>query len=191
MNRITAFFSSIWPWVEAHPVFASVIFWPIVTAIVTWFLKPRSPEEYAALAASHPRIAQVLRLVGALGLDAPKVLQILGDMVKRIPKAHGVLPVFLLAVALSNAACTPAMRQAITESAADKTQCALRHLNLTNEEIVKQCLQEGAVDDIKRILALVGTAREETARAALNAASRQRDLDQKVGICRPEKTSSP
>jgi len=190
MNRITAFFSSIWPWVEAHPVFASVIFWPIVTAIVTWFLKPRSPEEYAALAASHPRIAQVLRLVGALGLDAPKVLQILGDMVKRIPKGPAVV-LLVVTMSFGSSGCTPALRQALTESAADKAQCALLHLNLTNEEIVKRCLQEGATDDIRRILALVATAREEAAAAGLVAAARQRDIDHKAGICRPEKNPAP
>ena len=95
------------------------------------------------------------------------------------------------ALATSAASCTPALRNALRESMAEKTRCAIRNMNLPNEEILKRCLIEGAPEDIARILSLLGTAREQAASAALAAAARQRDLDEKVGVCRPEKTSAP
>lgn len=108
------------------------------------------------------------------------------------PPAGGASPLlFVVALAcafgITQAACTPALRQAIQESAADKARCAIRNQNLSNAEIIKKCLLEGASEDIERILALVGTAREESASAALVAAAVQRDLDQKAGVCRAEK----
>lgn len=106
---IVQFFRSVWPWVEAHPVFASVVFWPLVTALVTLLFKPRTPEEYAALAVNHPRLAQLLRLVGALGIDLPKVLQVLGDLAKRVRKVPVMLLVAVGLVGLDGCALfTPA-----------------------------------------------------------------------------------
>lgn len=169
-SGLGAWFSSIWPWVEAHPVFASVIFWPIITAIVTWFLKPRSPEEYAALAANHPRIAQVLRLVGALGLDLPKVLQILGDLVKRVPK--GPVVIFLLVgLSFGSSGCalfTKGNAKSVLDLA--QTLCIVAHQTLPDSDVAKVCgLSEPFFDPMRELLS---SSRQASAKAAAEASAK-------------------
>jgi hypothetical protein len=56
----------------AHPMFYAVFVWPLLSAVVSWVFKPRTTDEYAAM---NPRLASVLRLVGALGIDPAKALQ--------------------------------------------------------------------------------------------------------------------
>lgn len=56
-------------WFDRHPAFAFFVVWPVISAIISIALKPRTPEEYAAL---PPRIAAVLKMIAALGIDAPK-----------------------------------------------------------------------------------------------------------------------
>ena len=58
-------------WASAHPETMALVVWPVLTALVTFLFKPRTAEDYAKL---PPRVAGVLRLVGALGLDVPNVL---------------------------------------------------------------------------------------------------------------------
>lgn len=65
-------------WLGAHPVIWQLALWPILSAAVTWLFKPRSPEEYAAL---PPRVAAGLKLIGALGFDAPKILESIAQVV--------------------------------------------------------------------------------------------------------------
>ncbi len=107
LDRLDAFLAGVWPWVVAHPVFASLIFWPVITALVTWLFKKRTPEEFAEMAKESPRKAQFLRLIGALGIDVPKVLQVLGDIVNSVPKGMGVVLFLSAAVAFSATACKP------------------------------------------------------------------------------------
>jgi hypothetical protein len=71
---------SIVAWGDRHPELMIALVWPIVTALVNALFKPRSAEEYAAL---HPRVAQVLRLVAALGLDPVKAVDALRALVAR------------------------------------------------------------------------------------------------------------
>jgi hypothetical protein len=97
-----------WAWAKLHPE----LVWPIVTMLVTALLKPRSPEQYSAIAKSWPRVAALLQLVGALGIDAPKALEALGKVRSgedKPPKGPSVLPVALLAFAfaVSVTACKP------------------------------------------------------------------------------------
>lgn len=62
-------------WLSEHPEILAAIVWPALTAIVTALFKPRTPEQYDQIAAVSPRLAAALRLVGALGFDAPKALE--------------------------------------------------------------------------------------------------------------------
>ena len=74
-------------WMAAHPEFMAAIVWPIFTALVTAIFKPRSPEEYAGL---HPKIAAGLKMLAAVGFDAPKVVEAAKEIVKkRDPKQEG------------------------------------------------------------------------------------------------------
>jgi hypothetical protein len=72
-------------WVEAHPLLMTAVVWPFLLALVTALLKPRTPEQYAAIATRDPawffeRWAECLRLIGAIGIDPIKVMQILKNI---------------------------------------------------------------------------------------------------------------
>lgn len=53
-------------WIEQNPVLFSAVVWPIVSGLVVWAFKPRTPEEYAKM---HPRWAGFLRFLSGLGVD--------------------------------------------------------------------------------------------------------------------------
>jgi len=76
-------------WAVAHPEFMAVVVWPIVTAIVTALFKPKTPEAYAKL---PPRLAALLQLIGAIGLDAGKAVSILKKVVMGTQDAGKSLP---------------------------------------------------------------------------------------------------
>lgn len=59
-------------WLSAHPLVWQLAMYPLLTAVVTWLFKPRTPEQYAAL---PPRVAAFLKLVAAVGFDAPKIIE--------------------------------------------------------------------------------------------------------------------
>ncbi len=65
-------------WLDTHPELCRLLLWPILTAVFTALFKPRTAEEYARL---PPRLAAFLRLVSALGIDAPKLVQSLAQIV--------------------------------------------------------------------------------------------------------------
>lgn len=65
-------------WLSAHPTFWQLILYPLLTAIITWALKPRTPEEYSAL---PPRVAAALKFIAAIGFDAPKAIKALSQVV--------------------------------------------------------------------------------------------------------------
>jgi hypothetical protein len=82
-------------WISKNPVLFTMVIWPVVTGIVTWLFKPRSPEQYAAMPA---RLGAVLKLIAAFGLDAPRVLEGLQQILT------GVHPTSAKAPPLSSAA---------------------------------------------------------------------------------------
>ena len=61
----------------AHPFIWTLVVFPVVSFAVTWFAKPRSPEEFAAM---NPYLAAFLKLVGAIGFDAPKILDAISQL---------------------------------------------------------------------------------------------------------------
>ncbi len=64
----------------------------------------------------------------------------------------------------------------------DNADCAVKNQNLPNEEILKRCAVRP--ENFKRILDLVGTAREESALQANRAAAVQAEKDQRAGVCK-------
>lgn len=65
-------------WARAHPVILTAVVWPLLTALLTSVFHSRSPEEYAA---KNPRVAAFWKLVAAVGVDVPKVIDALGIIV--------------------------------------------------------------------------------------------------------------
>lgn len=74
-------------WIERHAVLMSVVIWPLLTAIATALFKPRTPEQYAEL---PPRLAAFLKLVGAIGLDVPNLLEAVRQGVRGTAKPASV-----------------------------------------------------------------------------------------------------
>ena len=58
-------------WANRNPVLIQVLVWPTLTALLTWAFKPRTPEEYVRMG----RMGSVLKVLGAIGIDVPVLLQ--------------------------------------------------------------------------------------------------------------------
>lgn len=56
-----------WPW----------IIWPAATAVLTWVAKRKKFEEWEQWALKRPGGALVLELLGAFGVDVPKIKKVL------------------------------------------------------------------------------------------------------------------
>lgn len=69
-------------WIEAHPVLFAVVLWPLITAVVTWFTKPRTDIELALMS---PRAAAFWRLVRKAGFDSKGVLDSLHTLLTGKP----------------------------------------------------------------------------------------------------------
>lgn len=65
-------------WLSEYPLVWELALFPLVTFVVTALLKPRTPEQYAEL---PPRVAAALKLVAAVGWDAPKIVESIGQLV--------------------------------------------------------------------------------------------------------------
>jgi hypothetical protein len=63
--------NAIVEWANRNPVLIQVLVWPTLTALLTWAFKPRTPEEYQRMG----RMGSVLKVLGALGIDVPVLLQ--------------------------------------------------------------------------------------------------------------------
>jgi hypothetical protein len=72
-------------WAQDNAALLAIL-WPLLTALVTILFKPRTDDEYAKL---PPRVAAFLKLVAALGLDVPKVLEALGQVASGSNKKGG------------------------------------------------------------------------------------------------------
>jgi len=74
--------ASVIGFVNAHPTMMAAIVWPAITAVVTWVTRKRTEAEYIAM---NPRLSAVLKMIGALGLDAPKLVRQLQQIVTGKP----------------------------------------------------------------------------------------------------------
>lgn len=61
-----------------NPAVWQIGLFPVVTFLITWLFKPRTPEDYAALS---PRVAALLKFVAAVGFDAPKIIESISQAV--------------------------------------------------------------------------------------------------------------
>lgn len=186
------YLTQAWGWIRVAAVWAynHPQFWPLVLALVAWLGKPRTPAEYAKIAARAPtafwsRWVEVMRLVGALGLDpikAVKVIRKIAESFKKDddgpppppsgPSVMTPLLVFIsLCLALTQTSCSAAKWEAFGKDLlADKTRCAMTYMDLSRDEVIKKCAINW--DDIDRIWDLVSQARQDRDKAAEQAAAR-------------------
>lgn len=59
-------------WMADHKAFMAAVGWPVLTGIVNFALKPRSPEEYAAM---NPYLRAVLKFTSGAGFDPVKTVK--------------------------------------------------------------------------------------------------------------------
>ena len=76
MTAMTDFARAHWA------VFMAVVGWNIITAVLTSVFKPQTPDQYARLALKHPRLADIWRAVGALGIDPVKFVLVLREVLR-------------------------------------------------------------------------------------------------------------
>ena len=123
-------------------------------------------------------------IMGALAL--PGLFGKKEDDDKKDPPAGGATPLIVGAVLVCMlAGCTPQARAAFAELLAKKIACAVAHQDMPIEQMALVCALKP--EDVPLAMQAVSEAREAGARQAVQAAARQRDLDEKVGVCRAEK----
>lgn len=87
-----------------------------------------------------------------------------------VKRALGVL--LFVGLGATTASCTPEARREALLLTLDAAKCAVAHMNLPNDQILKLCSIEAA--DAERILKIVGQARDESAKAAMQAREKER-----------------
>jgi hypothetical protein len=70
-------------WIQAHSEILTLAGIYLLTAVTTQLFKPRTPEEYLAL---PPRVAAALKTVAALGIDVPKLVEGVAELLRKAPK---------------------------------------------------------------------------------------------------------
>lgn len=103
MNKLEA----IPAWIEAHPVVTSLIILPALMAIVNFFLKPRTEEEYAEIAAESPRFASFLRLLRKLFPDPKGAYDALKGVLTRKGPPLAIL-LLCISAGVASVGCKPA-----------------------------------------------------------------------------------
>ncbi len=162
-------------WCAAHPE----LVWPLLTALITLLFKPRTPGEYAAIAARWPRVAALLQLIGALGLDVPKVVEAVRKVVtgtsdppKKPPPAGPSIMAFGLVVLLASQTSACALFSPRTlRSVLDITQtaCIIAHQELPESDVAKACdVADELIPPMRRVLA---ESRKASAEAAAKASA--------------------
>ena len=174
-------------WIVANPAWSM----PVIGALVTLILKPRSSAEYASLASKNPtwfftRWAALLQLVGAVFPDPVKAKRVLFKVIygtfepseAKIPvdivDMASKLPILIFALALFSGSLSCTKGQAINATVlfAEKVQCALANSDLPNDKLIAKCAIEPG--DVERVLAIVGEHRQGVAHAM------------KTGSCGPD-----
>ncbi len=60
-----------WQWIAAHPLYA----WIALSIVINLLLRLRSTEQWVELCEKSPRIASIIRLLRAVGIDPVKALE--------------------------------------------------------------------------------------------------------------------
>jgi len=182
----------------AHPVFTFIILWPPVSALITVIFKPRTPEQYAKMAAKYPtwfwtRIAALLQLIAAAGFDPVKINKIvrkfmLGSVEERTSKRPPPLGLILLVgwLGLSEVACTTKQLVRATELTADNAQCALDNMDLPEEQMIVKCVLRP--ENVEAIMRIIRNERSARAKLSLEALERGKLEGAKLS-CKPAEGS--
>ncbi len=105
--------SAIEAWFAAHPVMSTalvaVVGW-VVSGVVNYLFAKRTSEEWDAFKAAHPRLAALVGISRALGLDAGKASRNAQELVAKRVGVKLPPPMPLLALAMVVALCVSGCR---------------------------------------------------------------------------------
>ena len=59
----------------------AVFIWPAITGLLNIILRTRTPEQWAVVCEEHPRLAAMIRLLRALGVDPAKAIRSVQELV--------------------------------------------------------------------------------------------------------------
>lgn len=66
-----------------------VLVWLVITGLVNWAMRTKTPEEWEALAEKNPRYAAFAKVLRSIGLDPVKLIRGIVDFVNaKAPKAQ-------------------------------------------------------------------------------------------------------
>ena len=85
--------TSLIDFARANPLVMTAIVWPLLSALLTAVFKPRTEEQYVALAVKHPRLADFWRFIGAIGFDPVKAVQMLARMLTPVAELPTVVTI--------------------------------------------------------------------------------------------------
>jgi len=145
-------------WCVAHPE----LVWPLVTAIITLLFKPRTPTQYAQIAVRFPRVAAGLQLIGALGLDVPKVVEAVRKVVTGKaeppppPAGPSIMAIGLVVLLASQTSACSLFNAKTLRTILDITQttCIIAHQELPESDVAKICdVTDDLLPPMRRVLA--------------------------------------
>lgn len=149
-------------WAEAHPALMTAVAWPFVLGIVTVMFKPRSPEEYAAIAQNWPRLAATLQLIGALGVDPVKVTKALKKIV--LPRGPSALIVVLIAApTLSGCAWWAKHGPTVLDLITDNVMCVMGKPDVPIDRALAECSVRE--ENAPKVVEIVSAHRRQVAAA--------------------------
>jgi len=178
---LVEFLAKVKAFANDNPIFMAAIVWPIVSGILNSVLRKRTEEERAELRAKHPRYAEFVRIVGALGLDPGKAFEALKNLVLGGPPkgppsgGAGAVIVGTMAIVLAVGAtgCTPEARarliESVTRELAREIECGIANQDLPNDALIPKC--GVSPENRDAFLGAVGTSRAVGADHAIAAAN--------------------
>lgn len=160
-DQLKQWLYAFWTWVVANPVITA----PVVGALLTFILKPRTPEQYAEIAKRSPRWAAFRQFLGTIFPDLVKAKKVFFKIIygTEDPLAPKLIPFFIvIGLAVATTACASPTRAlargaVLTASSAVKVmdeECAKASLATGDLQLATQCAD--TYDEARG--ALLGTA---------------------------------
>ena len=148
---------SAWFALHQGTLTAILLAWPVLTALVNWLFKPRSPEEYASL---NPRLAGFLKFIASTGLDLTGAFQGLGKLFAGMKPPPGAATMLFGMMTLTAAlGCTwlASPEAKTTEKAILRTAdvlCIIANAELDSAAVAEACsIERALMPEIQKLLA--------------------------------------
>ena len=67
---------------KAHGLYVLVAAWPVISMVLNAWFRKKTPEAWVAYGQANPRLAGIIRLISALGLDPVKAAKAAQQAIK-------------------------------------------------------------------------------------------------------------